>query len=386
MIPEVRGGRWSRIAGRPGYGPSRTAVLALAVFSILFPMPLAAQAVGDLRKELARQTALPDFPARLSAAVDTAVDVPELLAILAEFVPKLPEGPERRTLLLRWAAVLELSGAWEEAAARYEEAAFSSPGRRDTDSLLSAARAWLAAGETEKALSILRVLGVASPDTAVRMRSLVLEGWARLIEGTAPEARDLAARAAAGSPDREILLSALTLSWAASEGRSREEAGARIRKEFPGTPEAAMVESGAVPPAAHWLLTPAAGASRPPSAPAPGSPAGTPVPGGSGPAAPAASTPRPSGPSGPVPGPVSAAEGSRPEATRVTAYQTGAFSKEANAAALVREMAARGFAPVLERRERGGTPLWVVLVPPGVDAQSTLLRLKDAGYEAYPVF
>ncbi len=367
-------------------GPPGAAVLALAALSILLPGPLAAQAGGGLRAELARQTGLPDFPARLSAAVDTIAGVPELLAILEEFVPKVPEGPERRTLLLRWAAVLELSGGWEEAATRYEEAAFSSPGRRDTDSLLSAARAWLAAGETEKALSILRVLGVASPDASVRARSLVLEGWARLIDGAAPEARDFAARAAAGSPDRDTLLSALTLLWAASEGRPREDAGARIRKECPGTPEAAMVESGAVPPAAHWLLTPAAGAARPPSAPAPGSPAGSKTSAQSNPSAPAASASRPTGASVPVPDPASSGAGGRPESARVTAYQAGAFSEEANAEALVKELKSRGFAPVLERRERGGKPLWVVLVPPGADAPSTLLRLKDAGYEAYPVF
>lgn len=345
------------------------AALSMAVHPAL---PTGAQQSGALRTELAGQTSLPDFPARLEAAADRASGVPELLALLGEFVPKVREGPERRALFLRWAAALELTGRWEEAAARYEEAAFAAPGQQDTESLLWAARAWLAAGETEKALSILRVLGAASPEASVRSRSRVLEGWARLIEGSAAEARALAARAVSSPPDREIFLAALTLLWAASEGPSRAEAAARIRRDFPGTPEAAMVESGVVPPAAHWLLTPAGGGTRPPGAPAPGSPAAAP-PGSRGSAAPAASAP-----------PGTSARSSDP--SRIVSFQAGAFSEERNAGALVRELSGKGFSAVVERRERGGKSLWVVLVPAGEDSQATLLRLKDAGYEAYPVF
>ncbi len=355
------------------------AVILALVSAFQAALPAAAQQPGALRTELEGQTSLPDFPLRLTAAVDRASGVQELLALLEGFVPKVKEGPERRALLLRWASVLELSGRWEEAAARYEEAAFAAPGQRDTDSLLWAARAWLAAGETTQALTLLRVLGAASPEASVRTRSLILEGWARLIEGSAEEARALGARAASSPPDRETLLAALTLQWAAAEGPARGEAAARIRKEFPGTPEADMVESGSVPPASHWLLTPAAGGVRPPGAPAPGSPAVGPSPSPAGTAPAAASSP----PAAPDPTPASARP---PEPSRIASFQAGAFSEERNAAALVKELSEKGFAAVVERRERGGKSLWVVLVPAGSDSQATLLRLKDAGYEAYPVF
>lgn len=370
---------------RRGPGVPSAAALILALAAAFHAVPGAvAQQPGALRAELAGQTSLQDFPARLAAAADRASGLAELLALLEEFLPKVKEGPERRALFLRWAAVLELAGRWEEAAARYEEAAFAAPGQRDTESLLWAARAWLAAGETEKALSILRVLGAASPEAAVRTRSTVLEGWARLIEGSAAEARTLAARAAASPPDRETLLSALTLLWAASEGTSRGEAAARIRREFPGTPEAVMVESGAVPPASHWLLTPAGGGARPPEAPAPGSPAAAP-PAATG-SAPAAVLPSAPASSPAVPSEPGSAAVRPSDSSRIASFQTGAFSEERNAAALVKELSGKGFAAVVERRERGGKPLWVVLVPAGADSQATLLRLKDAGYEAYPVF
>lgn len=376
----------NRGARSPYRRPPASGIAVLLALAAAFrpALPAGAQQPGPLRTELAGQTSLPDFPARLGAAADRASGVPELLALLGEFAPKVREGPERRALFLRWAAALELTGRWEEAAARYEEAAFAAPGQRDTESLLWAARAWLAAGETEKALSILRILGAASPEASVRSRSLVLEGWARLIEGSAAEARALAARAVSSPPDREILLAALTLLWAASEGPSRGEAAARIRRDFPGTPEAAMVESGAVPPAAHWLLTPAGGGARPSGAPAPGSPAAAP-PGSTGSTAPAAPPPAAASAPGPasVPGPAAA----RPsDPSRIVSFQAGAFSEERNAGALVKELSGKGFSAVVERRERGGKPLWVVLVPAGEDSQATLLRLKDAGYETYPVF
>jgi len=383
VISDSSPGASRRRVRRP-IGPVAAAALqALLVLHFSRAPELYAQAPDGLRSELAAQVSLPDFPSRLAAAADKATGVSELLALFEEFVPGVSDGPARRSFLIRWAALLELSGRWEEAAARYEDAAFAAPGQRDTASLLSAARSWLAAGETEKARSILRILGVASPDAAVRVRAQVLEGWARLIEGFPAEARVLAAQAASAPPDRETLLSALTLLWAASEGSARAESAARIRREFPGTPEAAMAETGEVPASAHWLLTPASGAVRPPAAPEPGSPA---VPPGAssaaGPVPSASKTPDPSA-ARPVPSPPA---GGRADSERVAAYQVGAFSEEANASALIRELAGKGVKASLERKERGGRPLWVVLVPAGTDSQATLLRLKDAGYEAYPVF
>lgn len=389
MIPCARPGRApNRLRGQPRGGRSIPGIVPgiLAFAAALWAAPyLGAQASGGLRAELAGQIALADFPARLAAAADRASSVQEVLDLFMEFVPKVQSGPARRSLLLRWAAALELAGRWEEAATRYEEAAFAAPGQRDTDSLLAAARAWLAAGETDKALSILRVLGVASPEPSVRARALVLEGWARLIEGSAAEARLLADRAASAPADRETLLAALTLLWAASEGSARSEAAARIGRDFPGTPEAAMVESGAVPPAAHWLLTPAGGGNRPREAPAPGSPAaGASAPVGAGGNAPPSAAP--ASPGGALRPPASAPPSTAVRPAPIAAFQAGAFSEESNAVSLVRELKSKGFEAALERRERGGKPLWIVLVPAGPDSQSTLLRLKDAGYEAYPVF
>jgi cell division septation protein DedD len=66
--------------------------------------------------------------------------------------------------------------------------------------------------------------------------------------------------------------------------------------------------------------------------------------------------------------------------------QTGLFSREENAQALVRRLNGAGFSAALGRRQVNGVEYWVVTVPAGTDTQQTIMRLKDAGFEAFPVF
>ena len=308
-------------------GGSIVRVLSLGV--LLHALPFAyAESLDTLRSSLAAQSAASDFASKLDAAVDKAASLEDALSLLTEFVPMVTDGEARRSLLLKKAGLLELSGRWEEAAACHEEAAFAVPGRRDAESLLASARDLLASGETEKASSILRVLGLATSDASVRMKALVLEGWAALIGGRQADARGIAEAAASeAKTDGEAQLSALILLWASSEKEDRAAAAGRISKAFPGSPEAALVQSGEVPPFAHWLLTSAGGAVRPESAPKPGSPvaalpsASTPSPGS------AAATPK--GTASPVDGTVE----SQPDdfesgSSKATAYQVGAFAEE----------------------------------------------------------
>ena len=111
MIPPVV----HRVVPPPGSRRTRREIrfpfpLSAVLFAFLLAfqpaVSLRAQVSGGLRAELAGQTALPDFAARLAAAADKASGVSELLVLLEEFVPKVQDGPGRRSLLLRWAAVL----------------------------------------------------------------------------------------------------------------------------------------------------------------------------------------------------------------------------------------------------------------------------------------
>jgi hypothetical protein len=47
---------------------------------------------------------------------------------------------------------------------------------------------------------------------------------------------------------------------------------------------------------------------------------------------------------------------------------------------------AAGFIPEVGTRVVNGASYWSVTVPPGDDSSVTTLRLKDAGFESFPVF
>lgn len=382
------------IAG-PGRGrlrverPGGSIARALSVGLLLLVLPFSyAEDLDSLRSSLAAQSSASDFSTRLEKAVDASPSLEAALSLLSEFIPAVKDGEARRSLLLKQAGLLELAGRWEEAAACHEEAAFAVPGRRDAESLLASARDLLASGEAEKASSILRVLGLATSDAAVRIKARVLEGWAALIGGRPAEARGIAEAAASESKtDGEARLSALVLLWASSEKGDRAAVAERLSRAFPGSPEAALVTSGEAPPFAHWLLTSAGGAVRPESAPKPGSPVAA-VPSAPSPSS-GAAVAAPKGTVPPADG--TAAAASQPDAaesgsTKATAYQVGAFAEEANASALVKELGGKGFSASIVRKERGGRSVWSVLVRAASGADDLLLRLKDAGYEAYPVF
>jgi hypothetical protein len=66
--------------------------------------------------------------------------------------------------------------------------------------------------------------------------------------------------------------------------------------------------------------------------------------------------------------------------------QTGIFSREENAKTLAEKMGAAGFTPVITVRTLNGNSYWAVGVRPGEDYNRTILLLKNAGFEAFPVF
>jgi cell division protein FtsN len=66
--------------------------------------------------------------------------------------------------------------------------------------------------------------------------------------------------------------------------------------------------------------------------------------------------------------------------------QTGLFGKEENAQAMVSRLGAKGFSASVSQRPVNGATYWAVTVPPGANSSQTILRLKDAGFEAFPIF
>jgi cell division septation protein DedD len=66
--------------------------------------------------------------------------------------------------------------------------------------------------------------------------------------------------------------------------------------------------------------------------------------------------------------------------------QTGLFSREENTQAMAARLKSAGFTAIITRRRVNGTEYWAVGVSPGQNMNETILKLRDAGFESFPVY
>ncbi|MFO7848571.1 MAG: SPOR domain-containing protein, partial [Spirochaetia bacterium] len=68
--------------------------------------------------------------------------------------------------------------------------------------------------------------------------------------------------------------------------------------------------------------------------------------------------------------------------------QTGSFRDVENADYMAAELEEKGFTVEVEEKEVNGTKYnrVIVPIPEGTKAQNTIVRLKEAGFEGYPVY
>jgi len=71
--------------------------------------------------------------------------------------------------------------------------------------------------------------------------------------------------------------------------------------------------------------------------------------------------------------------------TQTAILQTGLFGREENARALVENLRRAGFASEISRRDVSGSVFWAVLVPGGSDMNATMQRLRDFGFDSFPI-
>ncbi|MDR1908362.1 MAG: SPOR domain-containing protein [Spirochaetaceae bacterium] len=269
----------------------------------------------------------------------------ELRDLEARLAAEPPAG-ERGGLLRRRARLMLLAGDLEGAAAGWSEAALI-PGGPDYESLLEAARCHIALGDYAAADAALqRALDNAPPPLRREAQYLaVLGGAFRSGDGTGPAALLEAPEYAGRRP--ALLYTLYRLS-------GREEYRARLLRDHPGSPEGILSRDNEPPVTA---------AARPMwffyqgreglafEAPLP-APAALP------PAVPAAAP----------------------------LLQTGLFSREEYAGAMAERLRRAGFSAEVIPREVRGSNFYVVAVPPGESVNGTILRLRDAGFEAFPVY
>jgi len=326
------------------------------------PASAALPALGLAEARSRAAAAGPKLPAELDALVP-ALPASEALDLLREFIPALASPGDRARNAMRFGDLALLLGRYADAAAGYETALAALPAEsRGGELQLRAARARLAAGDADRATDLASLALMSAADAAQSARARLIGAWALALRDRKAEARtvaeEIAGNAALGS---DIRREARFLLWAAALPAARAEAASALAAAFPGSAEALVAQGGlALPPAPHWYLgaislagAPAASAANPPDA------------------APALS---------------------KPTEARGLRFQVGYYAKEENATATRDLLKAKGFAAVIESRPQVAAKAgddgrrWAVVVDGGADPAATQDRLKDSGYESYPLF
>ena len=276
-------------------------------------------------------------------------------------------GAERHEALIRLARLRQLSGDVEGAARSWLEAAAALSGaeadERAGRALVTGAACLAAIGEWDEAAAALAPLLASGQQGPALLRARYVN--ACLAAWKSGDASALSALA--DDPGSAPLKSAIYYTLWKTAVDSSGPAGAenwkvRLLAEFPRSPEGriATAESeGASPlvsaqPSPFWLLFPGRG----------GFSVETPS------AVPAAALPA-------VPPPASE--------SAIRQLQTGLYRGEANARAQIDRLKDAGFSASLLRRQVNGAEYWAVTVPAGRDMTRTMLELKNAGFESFPL-
>ena len=342
------------------------------------------ESLAAARKDLASVPAS-GLAVRL-AALTTTLSPADAVDLIDENVDKVPIPAERAKLCETAAELYLLLGDFLDAAASYRRASAQSPAG-DPAALLRAARCEIAAGENDRARELAAAVLRASPGGAFAVQARLVDAWALFFAGETGEA-NAAAQAVDTAPSTAERKEARFLVWVSSSPRAKAAAAAQLGKEFPDSPEALMA-AGDLPfaPLPHWYLgrnlpEGAVGDSSGPAAPAPASRAAPTAPA---PSPPAVSAPPPPGAAGKAELPPHPIDGAHADSR----LQVGYFSVESNARNFAAELSAKGFRAGIDVRKPApgsveGTR-WILYVEGGADPDTARIRLKDAGYESYPM-
>ncbi len=300
----------------------------------------------------------PSWPEAFRAFLGQTPQLDRVRAIFESLV-ELPHhlGPD---LALEIGGLLEVAGSLEAALRYYERAALTAPSpAAQTGALLAAAAVACDLGANDQALALLDRALSAAPEEPLRAQLTVMR--AVLLHDKAPTQatqRALTAATTAAPPGSQARLHGLLAlaDYARTAGQTAERDARleQIEREYPGSPEAALLSgpgpvSRALSPRQLLRTAAAADPPRPPS-----------------PAAAAAPLP------------------AAPEASPLMRVQTGSFTVSENATFMARDLKAAGFETAVERVELAGKAYYRVLLAGRFsqeDARSMLIRLKDKGFE-----
>jgi tetratricopeptide (TPR) repeat protein len=255
------------------------------------------------------------------------------LASEIEKLGRLSQNPAQKyESLLSLARLYQLSGDKEKALESWLAASYARPGSRDDWALLEAVKLWISMGEYDKARTELRSILVSSNNQDIQQSA-----WGLIIQLEAFKNKDSSELSnLVGVPVYAGIQSRILYTlWKISQDNYWKT---MLINTYPRSPEAEIAKENIgiiAVTTPQWLFLP----------------------------------PR--------------EDDISSQASPV--LQTGLFSQEANAKAMVDRLARAGFSPELSHRSVNGTDFWAVYVIPGPDINQTISQLRIAGFESFPV-
>jgi hypothetical protein len=319
---------------------------------------------------LSERAATAAFTDQVLNAARSRRDIHEALSLLKTLTPKA-EASLRKPLLREQALLLEFLERWLDAAALWQEAAATPPGAGDAESLVAAGLAFLLGGDNARAQAVASAAKTMSADPSILDKARLVAGWAELSMGDRGRAY-AEANAVLEAGRKETRLAAFDLAWAAGAAENAASVWQRRQAEYPHMADA-------IPHPRYAMLSLAGKAQLWLAEAAPSGEAGLP---------PASSaSPPASGPKDAAAAQLTAIEQlALSDATSPTRYQVGAFKDPANAEAARKRLADKGLAASVAIKKQGADSVAVVYVPAGSDPARTLIAIKDAGFEAWPLY
>jgi tetratricopeptide (TPR) repeat protein len=296
-------------------------------------------------------------------------DIHEALSLLKALTPKA-QAQLRKPLLREQALLLEFLERWLDAAALWQEAAATPPGAGDADSLVNAGLAYLLGGDNARALAVATAVKTISAEAAILDKARLIAGWAQLLSDDRGAAY-AEANAVLEAGRKETRLAAFDLAWAAGDAENAASLWQRRQAEYPQM-------ASAIPHPRYAILSLAGKAQLWLAEDTPGGAPGQPT----------------SSQSGTVQKSAAASVAALPSAERKASddtaspsrYQVGAFKDPANAEAARKRLADKGLAASVVIKKQGADSVAVVYVAAGGDPARTLIGIKDAGFEAWPLY
>ena len=333
----------------------------------------------------------------------TAADVRQFFEKHLGTLPNAPAQVQALTLLAEYE---QHNGHYLQAAACYQRAAGLDTSDGKTALLLDAVRTLLCGGSLDSARSLLSDIAASLPvsdENPYYRRAAVYDTWRLLAEDRADRAAPLITAYTKKKTFSEYHPALLfTLWWVNGD----EEAKQRLLKDYPSSMEAAAANGAVtVQPSAFWYLMPRSELAQQPAArnavsktsassetaktlqqpntASQSKPSAT---------APAKAVqalqqnnavPQSQSAAAPQPAKESAAHSAQAQPSY---YQLGFYKTKKYAEALAADLQKKHFTPIIQEETRpSGTVYFAVLVKENA-AGDMGLRLKDAGYEAFPIF